>query len=142
VAAHFVANADILCFSLLSGGELPRSLTQWIERILLDGRQHRTALFALVEAGGRRLPQLSRAEIYLSRLSATAGVDCLCYSDSIPIARAIRNKKQDSRLRKSAKLAISAPRPGGQNNSEFSGEFLLDSFLISSRRQPAQPLGR
>jgi hypothetical protein len=44
-------------------------------------------LLALLETGGMIVPQLSSAEIYLSRLASKAGVDCLCYSDSIPLTR-------------------------------------------------------
>ncbi len=118
-AANFVATADVICFSLLSGRELSQSVTGWIEKILLGGNSHKPALFTLVESGGIRVPQLSRAEVYLSRLSAVAGVDCLCYSDSIPITRTTRRTKQDSALRKNARLAMTGPHADSQNNAEF-----------------------
>ena len=36
---------------------------------------------------GALAPRLSPAEVYVSNLSSKIGVDCLCYSDSIPLAR-------------------------------------------------------
>jgi len=87
VAADAVAQADIMLFALLSGGELPQSLTKWIRERLLHNTTHRVSLLALLETGGVIVPRLSSAEIYLSRLASEAGVDCLCYSDNIPLTR-------------------------------------------------------
>jgi hypothetical protein len=87
VAADAVAHADIMLFALLSGGELPQTLTKWIEERLLHNKTHRVSLLALLETGGMIVPRLSSAEICLSRLARQAGLDCLCYSDSIPLAR-------------------------------------------------------
>jgi len=87
VAADAIAKADILLFALLSGGELPQTLTKWIEEQLFDKTTHRIALLALLETGGMIVPRLSSAEIYLSHLASQARVDCLCYSDGIPLAR-------------------------------------------------------
>jgi len=87
VAADAVAKADIMLFALLSGGKLPQTLTKWIEKRLLHNTPHRVSLLALLETGGMIVPRLSSAEIYLSRLASEAGVDCLCYSDSIPLTR-------------------------------------------------------
>ena len=41
MAAEAIAQADILLFALLSGGELPQALTQWIEQQLLHKPTHR-----------------------------------------------------------------------------------------------------
>jgi hypothetical protein len=87
VAADVVAQADIMLFALLSGKELPQMLTDWIEKQLLHNTTHRVSLLALLETGGMIVPRLSSAEIYLSRLASEAGVDCLCYSDGIPLTR-------------------------------------------------------
>ena len=87
VAADAIAKADIILFALLSGGELPQTLTKWLEETLQHGAPHRVSLLALLETGGMIVPRLSSAEIYLSHLASEAGVDCLCYSDSIPLAR-------------------------------------------------------
>jgi hypothetical protein len=87
VAADAVAQADIILFALLSGGELPQTLTKWLEETLQHGAPHRVSLLALLETGGMIVPRLSSAEIYLSRLARQAGLDCLCYSDSVPLAR-------------------------------------------------------
>jgi len=100
VATDYIGEADIVLFSLVSGGELPRTLTKWIERKFLDNTARRVSLLALVETGGVMVTRLSPAEIYLSSLSEKAGVDCLCYSDSIPLARAIRHDRQRTRSRK------------------------------------------
>ena len=96
VAADAVAQADIMLFALLSGGELPQTLTKWLEETLLHNTTHRVSLLALLETGGMIVPRLSSAEIYLSRLASEAGVDCLCYSDSIPLART--NWRRKARL--------------------------------------------
>ncbi len=93
LAADAIAKADIILFSLLSGGELPPALTKWIEEQLLHNATHRASLLALLETGGMIVPRLSSAEIYLSHLASKAGVDCLCYSDGIPLARASRPRK-------------------------------------------------
>ena len=87
VAADAVANADIILFALRPGGELPQTLTKWIEEQLFHKTTHRIALLALLETGGMIVPRLSSAEIYLSHLASQARVDCLCYSDGIPLAR-------------------------------------------------------
>jgi hypothetical protein len=87
VAADAIAKADIILFALLSGGELPQALTKWIEERLLHKTTHRVTLLALLETGGMIVPRLSSAEIYLSHLASEAGVDCLCYSDAIALAR-------------------------------------------------------
>ena len=87
VAADAIAKADILLFALLSGGELPQTLIKWIEDRLLHKTTHPASLLALLETGGMIVPRLSSAEIYLSRLARQAGLDCLCYSDSVPLAR-------------------------------------------------------
>ena len=87
VAADAIAEADIILFALLSGGELPQALTKWIEERLRHKTTHRVTLLALLETGGMIVPRLSSAEIYLSHLASKAGVDCLCYSDSIPLTR-------------------------------------------------------
>jgi hypothetical protein len=97
-ATRSVVEADIICFSLLSGGELPQGVTKWIEKRLFGRKTRKLCLLALVETGGINVPRLSRAEIYLSHLSLAAGVDCLCYSDSIPIPRCIRCKQQEKRV--------------------------------------------
>lgn len=91
-AARSVAEADIICFSLSSGAELPEHVTKWLEKRLVGRKARKLCLLALVETGGLLTPRLSRAEIYLSQLSLAAGVDCLCYSDSIHIPRSIRSK--------------------------------------------------
>lgn len=93
MAANAVAQADIILFALLSGGELPPALTQWIEGRLLHNATHRVSLLALLETAGMVVPRLSSAEIYLSHLASEAGVDCLCYSDGIPLARTNRPRK-------------------------------------------------
>ena len=87
VAADAVAQADIMLFALLSGGELPQTLTKWIEKRVLHNTPHRVSLLALLETGGVIVPRLSSAEICLSHLASEAGVDCLCYSDGIPLTR-------------------------------------------------------
>lgn len=85
LAADAVAQADIMLFALLSGGELPQTLTKWLEKTLQHSAPHRVSLLALLETGGMIVPRLSSAEICLSRLARQAGLDCLCYSDSIPL---------------------------------------------------------
>jgi len=87
VAADAIAKADIIIFALLSGGELPQTLTKWLEERFLHKASHRVSLLALLETGGTIVPRLSSAEINLSHLASEAGVDCLCYSDGIPLAR-------------------------------------------------------
>ncbi len=87
VAADAIAEADIVLFALFSGTELPQALTRWIEERLLHKTSHRVTLLALLETGGMIVPRLSSTEIYLSHLASKAGVDCLCYSDGIPLAR-------------------------------------------------------
>ncbi len=87
VVADAIAQADIILFALLSGGELPQALTKWIEERLIHNASHRVSLLALLETGGMIVRRLSAAEIYLSHLASEIGVDCLCYSDGIPLAR-------------------------------------------------------
>ncbi len=90
VAADAISKADIILFALSPGGELPQTLTRWIEERLFHKSHkttHRVALMALLETGGMLVPRLSSAEIYLSHLASKARVDCLCYSDGIPLAR-------------------------------------------------------
>ena len=70
-----------------SGRELPQTLIKWIKQQLLHKPTHRVSLLALLETGGMIVPRLSSAEVYLSHLASEAGVDCLCYSDGIPLAR-------------------------------------------------------
>jgi hypothetical protein len=119
LAADPLAEADIICFSLLSGGELPQNFTKWVEKRLFGRKRHKLCLLALVETGGMILPRLSRAEIYLSHLSSAAGVDCLCYSDSIPIARSIRSKQRERQPGKKTRPAERGPHSGAQSNQEF-----------------------
>ena len=84
VATEAIARADIILFSLLSGAELTHTVRELIEQQLLNNLPHRVSLLALLETGGISAPRLSPAAIYLSRLSAKAGVDCLCYRDTPP----------------------------------------------------------
>ena len=93
VAADAISKADIILFALRPGGELPQTLTEWIEERLFHKTTQRVALLALLETGGMIVPLLSRAEICLRHLASRAGVDCLCYSDSIPLARATWPRK-------------------------------------------------
>ena len=118
-AACSVAEADIICFSLLSGGDLPKNVTRWIEKGLFERKTGNLCLLALVETGGITVPRLSPAEIYLSHLSSSAGVDCLCYSDGIPIARSIRSKQRERQLEKRVRQAKRAPHSGAQSRQEF-----------------------
>lgn len=87
MASDAITKADIILFALRPGGELPPALTKWIEERLLHNPTHRVSLLALLETDGMLVPRLSSAEIYLSHLASEAGVDCLCYSDGIPLAR-------------------------------------------------------
>jgi hypothetical protein len=103
VAADAIAKADIILFALFSGGELPQALTRWIEERLLHKTTHRSALLALLETGGTIAPRLSSAEFYLRHLSSKAGLDCLCYSDGIPIARASARARSRSPRSKCSK---------------------------------------
>ena len=70
VAADAIAGADIMLFALLSRGELPQTLTKWIEERLLHNATHRVSLLALLETGGMIVPRLSSAEICLSHLAS------------------------------------------------------------------------
>ena len=97
-ASSSVAEGDIICFSLFSGGELPQDVTEWIDKGVFGRKKNKLCLLALVETGGVAVPRLSRAEIYLSNLSSAAGIDCLCYSDGIPMARSIRNQEMKTSL--------------------------------------------
>ena len=87
MAADAIAKADIILFALSPEGELPQTLTKWLEERLVHKTTHRLTLLALLETGGMIVPRLSSAEIYLSHLASQAGVDCLCYSAGIPLAR-------------------------------------------------------
>jgi hypothetical protein len=100
VAADAIAKADIILFALPCGGELPQALTNCIEERLIHNASHRVSLLALLETGGMIVPQLSFAEIYLSHLATELGVDCLCYSDGIPLARRTGRARSCSQLRK------------------------------------------
>jgi hypothetical protein len=120
VAASFVAGADILCFSLVTGGVLPDCVTKWIDKLALHGETFRPALLALVESGGVRGPQLSHTEVYLSHLATAAKVDCLCYSDGKPATRTTRVMKQENRLKRNAKPATNARWSGFGNHAVFS----------------------
>jgi hypothetical protein len=85
VAADHVDHADIILFSLRSGAQLPRTVTKWIEKSLLKSATRRVSLLALLETGGTIVPRLSPAKICVKQLSSKAGVDCLCYSESMPL---------------------------------------------------------
>jgi hypothetical protein len=100
VAADHLAKADIILFSLLSGGELSRTLTKWIEKRLHNRITPKVSLLALLETGGQTAPRLSPSEICLSHIASKTGVDCLCYSMGIPFPRAIRNVGSCRRKRK------------------------------------------
>src|SRR5580658_5530053 len=58
-AACSVADADVICFSLLSGAELPQNVTKWIEKGVLERKTNKLCLLALVETGGMVVPRLS-----------------------------------------------------------------------------------
>jgi hypothetical protein len=138
VAARPLAEADIICFSLLCGGELPQNFTKWVEKRLFERKTHKLCLLALVETGGKIVPRLSPAEIFLSHLSSAAGVDCLCYSDSIPIAMSIRSKQQERQPGKKTRPAERAPHSGAQSNQEFP----IRPLFFSSRGRLARTIGR
>lgn len=93
-ATDAAAKAEIILFSLLSGRDLPQAAKNWLENGLITNPAHKTCLLALLETGGVLMPRLSPAEVYLSNLSSKVGVDCLCYSDSIPLARFSRYNRQ------------------------------------------------
>jgi hypothetical protein len=57
VAAHPLAEADIICFSLLSGGELPQNVTKWIEKGLFERKANNLLKPSLIDRR-RRLPVL------------------------------------------------------------------------------------
>ena len=129
-AARSIGETDIICFSLLSGGEVPEYVTTWLDKELLQRKTPKLCLVALVETGGIKAPRLSRAEVYLSQLSLAAGVDCLCYSDSIPIARFTRGKRQEKQPAKWTRSAMRAVYAGDHGNQEFlSGSLALSSQL-------------
>ncbi len=77
VAADAISKADIILFALRPGGELPQTLTEWIEERLFHKTTQRVALLALLETGGMIVPLLSRAEMCLRHLASRAGMDCL-----------------------------------------------------------------
>jgi hypothetical protein len=97
MAADAAAKAEIILFSLVSGGELPQAVKNWLDKVLINSPAHKVCLLALLETGGTFTPRLSPAEVYVSNLSSKIGVDCLCYSDSIPLARLGRHKWQRKR---------------------------------------------
>lgn len=97
MAADAAAKAEIILFSLVSGGELPQAVKNWLGKVLINNPAHKVCLLALLETGGTFTPRLSPAEVYVSDLSSKIGVDCLCYSDSIPLARLGRHKWQRKR---------------------------------------------
>jgi hypothetical protein len=136
--ARFVAEADVICFSLSSGGELPQNVTKWIEKGLFERKTSKLCLLALVETGGMIEPCLSRAEIYLSHLSSAAGVDCLCYSDSIPIPRCIRNNHRGRQPRKRTRPAKRAPL----NCARTDQASPIKPLFFPSRRRSARRIGR
>ena len=94
MAAEAAVNAEIIVFSLLAGGDMPQAVKNWLEKGLVNTPGNRVCLLALLETGGTLMPRLSSAEVYLSSLSSKIGVDCLCYSDSIPMARFGRHNRQ------------------------------------------------
>jgi hypothetical protein len=87
MATEEAAKAEIILFSLVSGGDLPQAVKNWLEKGLVNAPGQKVCLLALLEIGGALMPQLSPAEVYLSNLSWKIGADCLCYSDSIPLVR-------------------------------------------------------
>jgi hypothetical protein len=94
MAAETAVNAEIIVFSLLSGGDMPQAVKNWLEKGLVNTPGNKVCLLALLETGGNFTPRLSPAEVYVSNLSSKIGVDCLCYSDSIPLARLGRHNRQ------------------------------------------------
>jgi len=94
MATETAVNAEIIVFSLLSGRDMPQAVKNWLEKGLVNTPGNRVCLLALLETGGALMPLLSPAEVYLSNLSSKIGVDCLCYSDSIPMARFGRHNRQ------------------------------------------------
>jgi hypothetical protein len=94
MAIEAAVNAEIIVFSLLSGGDMPQAVKNWLEKGLVNTPANRVCLLALLETGGALMPRLSPAEVYLSNLSSRIGVDCLCYSDCIPMARFGRHNQQ------------------------------------------------
>lgn len=137
-AARSVAEADIICFSLLSAGELPQIVTKWMEKVIFKRKTRKLCLLALLETGGVIVPRPSGAEIYLSHLSRAASVDCLCYSDSMPVARSIRNNKWETQPGKKNRPAKRAPLGDAQNDQEFPANRLSSS----SRPRLARPSWR
>lgn len=135
-AARLMASADIICFSLPGGGEIPPRVAASLESVLLGRKSPRLCLLALVETGGLTAPRLSRSEVYLSQLSLAAGVDCLCYSDSIPMARSSHGKNAPpSRKKKSAQSGAAFwRRPSRTPAAEL-------PFLFPSGRDLALPAG-
>ena len=99
MAANAAAKAEIVLFSLVSGGELPQAVKNWLGKVLINNPAHKVCLLALLETGGTFTLRLSPAEVYVSNLSSKIGIDCLCYSDSIPLARLGRHKREQSRRR-------------------------------------------
>ncbi len=140
MAAGPLAEADIICFSLLSGGELPKNFTTWVEKRLFGRKIPKLCLLALVETGGTIVPRLSRAEVYLSHLSEAVGVDCLCYSDSIPLPRSIRRKQQEREPTKSARPTKGSPFGGAPSNHELSTNAL--SYFVPTLINGLSRLGK
>jgi hypothetical protein len=110
MAANAAAKAEIVLFSLVSGGELPQAVKNWLGKVLINNPAHKVCLLALLETGGNFTPRLSPAEVYVSNLSSKIGVDCLCYSDSIPLARLGRHKWQRKREQSRQRIHSAPPK--------------------------------
>jgi hypothetical protein len=110
MAADAAAKAEIILFSLVSGGELPQAVKNWLGNVLINNPAHKVCLLALLETGGTFGPRLSPAEVYVSNLSSKIGVDCLCYSDSIPLARLGRHKRQRKREQSRQRIHSAPPK--------------------------------
>jgi hypothetical protein len=65
MATEAAINAEIILFSLFSGGDLPHAVKNWLEKGLINTPAHRVCLLALLETGSTLMPQLSPAEVYL-----------------------------------------------------------------------------
>ena len=110
MAADVAAKAEIVLFSLVSGGELPQAVKNWLGKVLTNNPAHKVCLLALLETGGTFTPRLSPAEVYVSNLSSKIGVDCLCYSDSIPLPRLGRHKWQHKREQSRQRIHSAPPK--------------------------------
>jgi hypothetical protein len=109
-AADAAVKADIVLFSLVSGGELPQAVKNWLGKVLINNPAHKVCLLALLETGGTFTLRLSPAEVYVSNLSSKIGVDCLCYSESIPLARLARHNRQNRREQSWQRLHSASPK--------------------------------